>query len=213
MVVGVGNPLRGDDGAGLEVARQLRDRAGAGARVHEMEGEGIALLDLWEAPTRSCSSTPSGPAPPPARSTGSRSPTGRFPRACEARPRRTPSASGRRSSSRERSAGSRPDQSSTASRERASMRARRCPGTSLPPLFASRMRCWMRRAGSPRAPQVRRDPGNHGSANPFRRATRTPNPGGARLGGVRCGAILPVASGTARWRPPTRPIPRSRPRP
>ena len=48
IVVGVGNPLRGDDGVGLEVARRLRERAGAGVTVRELEGEGIALLDLWE---------------------------------------------------------------------------------------------------------------------------------------------------------------------
>jgi hydrogenase maturation protease len=49
MVVGVGNALRGDDGAGLEVARRLRERAAsAGVAVRELEGEGVGLLDLWE---------------------------------------------------------------------------------------------------------------------------------------------------------------------
>jgi hydrogenase maturation protease len=49
MVVGVGNALRGDDGAGPEVARRLRGRAGAAdVAVRELEGEGVGLLDLWE---------------------------------------------------------------------------------------------------------------------------------------------------------------------
>jgi hydrogenase maturation protease len=49
LVVGVGNPLRGDDGAGLEVARRLRERAGADAiEVGALEREGIGLLDVWE---------------------------------------------------------------------------------------------------------------------------------------------------------------------
>jgi hydrogenase maturation protease len=48
MVVGVGNALRGDDGAGLEVARRVRERADAdGVLVRELEGEGVGLLDLW----------------------------------------------------------------------------------------------------------------------------------------------------------------------
>ena len=48
VVIGVGNALRGDDAAGLEVARRLADldrRGGVTVRAHE--GEGLALLDLW----------------------------------------------------------------------------------------------------------------------------------------------------------------------
>ncbi|HKH18582.1 MAG TPA: hydrogenase maturation protease [Solirubrobacteraceae bacterium] len=49
LVVGVGNALRGDDGAGLEVVRRLRARAGsAGVGVRLLEGEGIGLLEAWE---------------------------------------------------------------------------------------------------------------------------------------------------------------------
>ena len=49
LLVGVGNPLRGDDGVGLEVVRRLRRRAeSAGVGVRELEGEGIGLLDVWE---------------------------------------------------------------------------------------------------------------------------------------------------------------------
>jgi hydrogenase maturation protease len=49
LVIGVGNALRGDDGAGLEVARRLRRRAeAAGVAVREFEGEGMGLLDIWQ---------------------------------------------------------------------------------------------------------------------------------------------------------------------
>jgi hydrogenase maturation protease len=49
LVVGVGNALRGDDGAGLEVVRRLRARAdSAGVGVRVLEGEGIGLLEAWE---------------------------------------------------------------------------------------------------------------------------------------------------------------------
>jgi hydrogenase maturation protease len=45
LVIGLGSRLRGDDAAGLEVARRL----GAPARAYE--GEAIGLLDLWEGAT------------------------------------------------------------------------------------------------------------------------------------------------------------------
>jgi hydrogenase maturation protease len=45
-VIGVGNDLRGDDRAGLEVVRKL---AGTGrACVVECEGEPVALLEAWD---------------------------------------------------------------------------------------------------------------------------------------------------------------------
>jgi hydrogenase maturation protease len=48
LVVGVGNELRGDDGAGIEVARRLRDAAhGIGFDVREHQGEPTELLDVW----------------------------------------------------------------------------------------------------------------------------------------------------------------------
>jgi len=48
MVIGVGNALRHDDGAGLVVARRLRARrGGVSIPVREHEGEPLALLDLW----------------------------------------------------------------------------------------------------------------------------------------------------------------------
>ena len=48
MVIGVGNALCHDDGAGLAVARRLRARgAAAPIAVREHEGETLALLDVW----------------------------------------------------------------------------------------------------------------------------------------------------------------------
>ncbi|MBN1529374.1 MAG: hydrogenase maturation protease [Thermoleophilaceae bacterium] len=44
-MLGIGNPWRGDDAAGLEVARRLRE---AGLRALEREGEPSTLLDAWE---------------------------------------------------------------------------------------------------------------------------------------------------------------------
>jgi hydrogenase maturation protease len=46
LVIGVGNALRGDDAAGLELARRLRTERTVAVR--ELEGEGIDLLDVWE---------------------------------------------------------------------------------------------------------------------------------------------------------------------
>jgi hydrogenase maturation protease len=49
VVIGVGNALRGDDGAGLEVVRSLASRARALAiEVREQEGEALGLLEQWD---------------------------------------------------------------------------------------------------------------------------------------------------------------------
>lgn len=47
LVVGVGNPERGDDAAGRIVAQMLRGRDVPRVSVAETEGEGTALLGLW----------------------------------------------------------------------------------------------------------------------------------------------------------------------
>ncbi|MCX7799342.1 MAG: hydrogenase maturation protease [Fimbriimonadales bacterium] len=47
LVVGIGNALRGDDAAGLLVARSLRDRLPPSWRVMELDGEGTTLLEAW----------------------------------------------------------------------------------------------------------------------------------------------------------------------
>jgi hydrogenase maturation protease len=49
VVIGVGNRQRGDDGAGLEAARRLRNwELSPSIVVHLHEGEATALLGLWE---------------------------------------------------------------------------------------------------------------------------------------------------------------------
>ncbi|HVB38238.1 MAG TPA: hydrogenase maturation protease, partial [Vicinamibacterales bacterium] len=47
LVIGVGNPLRGDDGVGREVARRVRAAAGPAVTVIEEEGDGARLLEAW----------------------------------------------------------------------------------------------------------------------------------------------------------------------
>ncbi len=48
VVIGVGNTLRGDDAAGIEVARRVREEARGSVRVVEVEGEPSRLIDAWE---------------------------------------------------------------------------------------------------------------------------------------------------------------------
>lgn len=47
-VIGVGNPDRGDDAVGLDVARRVRDAAPPGVTVTELDGDQLALLDAWD---------------------------------------------------------------------------------------------------------------------------------------------------------------------
>jgi hydrogenase maturation protease len=47
-VVGIGNPARGDDGAGREFARRLRQRNPFGLEIRESDGEAVSLLAAWE---------------------------------------------------------------------------------------------------------------------------------------------------------------------
>jgi hydrogenase maturation protease len=47
VVIGVGNELRGDDAAGLIVARRLRERAGTRAVVLACEADPAELLEAW----------------------------------------------------------------------------------------------------------------------------------------------------------------------
>jgi hydrogenase maturation protease len=48
VVIGMGNPDRGDDGVGRAVARRLRDASPPGVEVRECAGEATALLASWE---------------------------------------------------------------------------------------------------------------------------------------------------------------------
>ena len=52
LVIGVGNPDRGDDGAGIAVVRRLRQRGPAGVAVVEAEGEASALIEAWSGKAR-----------------------------------------------------------------------------------------------------------------------------------------------------------------
>lgn len=48
VVIGVGNELRGDDAAGLVVARLLERKVPDGVKVLCCEGEPVSLLAAWE---------------------------------------------------------------------------------------------------------------------------------------------------------------------
>jgi hydrogenase maturation protease len=52
IVIGIGNPYRSDDAAGLVVARRLKERSINGCEVHELGGEGTSLMDLWKGAQR-----------------------------------------------------------------------------------------------------------------------------------------------------------------
>jgi hydrogenase maturation protease len=47
VVIGVGNPYRRDDGVGPAVIARLRERAPAGVRLEESDGEPSQLLEMW----------------------------------------------------------------------------------------------------------------------------------------------------------------------
>jgi hydrogenase maturation protease len=48
VVIGIGNPLRGDDAAGVEVAERLRTRVPDGVEVVACSEEPSRLMDAWE---------------------------------------------------------------------------------------------------------------------------------------------------------------------
>jgi hydrogenase maturation protease len=48
IVIGVGNPYRRDDGAGIAAVRQLRLSLPVGASVAECAGDTTTLLNLWQ---------------------------------------------------------------------------------------------------------------------------------------------------------------------
>lgn len=48
VVIGIGNPGRGDDAAGREVARRLRGRLPAHVELAELDGEATSLLGLLD---------------------------------------------------------------------------------------------------------------------------------------------------------------------
>ena len=48
VVIGVGNPLRGDDAVGPLAAAELRKRAPGHVTVLDSDGDALAMLDAWE---------------------------------------------------------------------------------------------------------------------------------------------------------------------
>lgn len=48
VVIGVGNPLRGDDAAGVAVAERLRARVPTGVEVVSCDEEPSRLMEAWE---------------------------------------------------------------------------------------------------------------------------------------------------------------------
>ena len=48
LVIGLGNPFRGDDAVGHTVAQRLRELAPPGVDVREESGEGVALIETWK---------------------------------------------------------------------------------------------------------------------------------------------------------------------
>ena len=48
LVIGVGNPLRRDDGVGPAVAQRLSDAALPTLQIAQHHGEGLGLIDLWQ---------------------------------------------------------------------------------------------------------------------------------------------------------------------
>jgi len=48
LIVGIGNADRGDDGAGIAVARHIRAKIPSSIPVVEHSGEGIGLIELWQ---------------------------------------------------------------------------------------------------------------------------------------------------------------------
>lgn len=48
VIIGIGNPTRGDDGVGLLVARKIRKRVRRSVKVVEESGEGTRLMDVWK---------------------------------------------------------------------------------------------------------------------------------------------------------------------
>ncbi len=48
VVIGVGNPFRGDDGAGREIARRIGAGGGPTVTVIEEDGDGERLMEAWD---------------------------------------------------------------------------------------------------------------------------------------------------------------------
>jgi hydrogenase maturation protease len=47
-VIGVGNPLRGDDGAGAAVIQRLQSRLPSPAKTLQLDSDGVSLMEAWQ---------------------------------------------------------------------------------------------------------------------------------------------------------------------
>lgn len=47
LILGIGNEFRRDDAAGIAAVRALSNILREGIDLHEMSGEGVALMDVW----------------------------------------------------------------------------------------------------------------------------------------------------------------------
>ena len=48
LIIGIGNPYRGDDGVGLRIAQDIKKMSPDRVNVIEQSGDGISLMDSWK---------------------------------------------------------------------------------------------------------------------------------------------------------------------
>ena len=48
LIIGIGNPYRGDDAVGLRIAQDIKKKAPDHVNVIEQSGDGISLMDSWK---------------------------------------------------------------------------------------------------------------------------------------------------------------------
>ena len=48
LIIGIGNPYRGDDAVGLRIAQDIKKKSPDHVNVIEKSGEGISLMDSWK---------------------------------------------------------------------------------------------------------------------------------------------------------------------
>ena len=48
LIIGIGNPYRGDDGVGLRIAQNIKKKSPDHVNVIEQSGDGISLMDSWK---------------------------------------------------------------------------------------------------------------------------------------------------------------------
>ena len=48
LIIGIGNPYRGDDAVGLRIAQDIKKKSPDHVNVIEQSGDGISLMDSWK---------------------------------------------------------------------------------------------------------------------------------------------------------------------